>query len=150
MPWCVTVLWRSLCVPAAAVWEWSLYIVLNHAAPCSNSSFEASESAFFPPSPFCSLCSTRVGTGHCLRNTHLLFNSLFPSDFRGCEVAEWHPAAVLWSPLSNCLLLKKLLWRVFLMYSSCQKSLSIKLTAVNRIWMKIFLFLFCWLAFLSI
>jgi len=35
------------------------------------------------------------------------------------------------------------------MYSSCQKSLSIKLTAVNRIWMKIFLFLFCWLAILS-
>lgn len=32
------------------------------------------------------------------------------------------------------------------MYSSCWKSLSIKLTAVNRIWMKIFLLVFCWLS----
>lgn len=32
------------------------------------------------------------------------------------------------------------------MYSSCRKSVSIKLAAVNRIWMKIFLLVFCWLS----
>lgn len=35
------------------------------------------------------------------------------------------------------------------MYSSCRRSLSIKLTAMNGIWMKIFLLLFCWLSMQS-